>query len=248
MKKSDGTADDFLTSTGVSGLAGDLCLVNPSTGMGLSGGYSPGPETSNPALASFTVTGWYNANSILQNGARIISFSGSGSGIEIGSTVGGQITLGINGNMFSTYVVSSGSPSTTSTYASVNSWVFFAISYDGTTNQDNVKFYAGTSSQDAVLVRTATLGAGSVVSNSSPFTIGNTTNGFGRSFDGSIDDVRLFGDSVNADGVLDLEQILTIQEADRTNQAIPEPASAWLIGIVAVLYLLTKKDRFVKKR
>lgn len=219
-----------LVADGVYG-TGSLNYLDSAEGMGdgFYGGYvrygSPAfdsdLETALNDLESFTIMGWFNTkdDSVqIGNNARLFNRNG---GIGVLSNPNGLLRLGVNNSW-----VSSGQYS----WGSKNMWVFFAISYDGTSSANNVKFYRGfTNWSDAELVSTVTLDKGTVTGgNGTPIVVGNnyySESGAVKPFDGYLDEFRIYGSKEDASGVLDLEGVTAYMNN------IPEPATLSLLGL-----------------
>jgi hypothetical protein len=193
---------------GVSGLPGDRAFDNTaSTGMGKGsvGGVAIIPPNQFGTLTSFTFQCWYKASlSDNSDGARI--FAGDGiSGYFVGhlSVHGTELPFG-----YPSYALT------------INRWVFYAITYDGTKHTDNVAFYYGTKFRPVSRYETyGSLDGGPAVSGATPFFIGNYS-GTGiesRPFKGYIDDVRFFGNSNDGSGALDMSRLEALRQADVTN-------------------------------
>ena len=110
----------------------------------------------------------------------------------------------------------------TSGYGDTQSWIFFAVTYDGTLNLDNVKFYKGSASSEVTQVGTATINKGQVGDDTAGLGIGNKSGIAGSAlsnpddspFDGYLDNVRVYGSKVDGSGVLTLTQLESIRTGD----------------------------------
>jgi hypothetical protein len=179
-------------------------------------------------LASFTLMGWMKRDgaSVVGNERRIVYKSNGTAGFRLeGGESGSQdyLRLWVDGS-----TVLSGNA-----YSSVNEWTYFAVTYDGTIATNNVNFYIGTLSggnSNAVLVNTTTLNQGTTDNNGDLFAVGGIAGGnISRSFDGSLDVIRVFGSHTDNSGALSLSQI-QVWQSD-----IPEPSIAMLFGVSGLL-------------
>lgn len=192
--------------TGVSGNTKDRALNLLNTiGMGQPpGGIATcGATASLSGLSSFTLTGWFATadTTSINAAARLID---AGSSFFIGGAEKGNLVLGVNGKVASV----SGNQ-----FAATRQWVFFAVTYDGTKPDQNVKFYTGSTDSPAVLVGYATDLPAGVLNRVGVLNVGNREfNNFDRPFHGLIDDVKIFGEIGTSKGALDLAQIQKVQK------------------------------------
>jgi hypothetical protein len=209
--------------SGVSGQAGDLAFDNSaSTAMGTSGtgGSANGGNISAlNGLSSFTLQGWFNTSgSGTVSGARLFEKNeGAGNDLSLQysrNVASGQLAIYL-GTPTQTAItgVSSGIDATLGTS---NSWVFFAVTYDGTLAENNVKFYTGTTSSGVTQVGAAlTLNSGALnASNSGALALGNVASGGNRPWQGLLDNMRIYGATSGNGGVLTLPQLETLRAAD----------------------------------
>jgi hypothetical protein len=102
-------------------------------------------------------------------------------------------------------------------------WRFFAVTYDSSIASNHAKFYIGTRAADAKLVNAADYNRGPSGSKISPqLTIGNVTPQIRpmapeRSFRGLLDEIRIYGSTLDGSGALPLEDLIKIQ-----NRIVPE--------------------------
>ncbi len=211
--------------SGVSGVASDRAFDNSaSSGMGSTGTGGRGQSASSIAaintLQSFTLTGWFKTDSTTSIGSNacLINNENTSAGFKLFSNATGQLALNVNGSP----VTSTG----TTAYAATQSWVFFAVTYDGTIASNNVKFYVGNTSTATSLNVTRSLAQGTTVNNTSAFSIGNLAGTNTRPFDGLMDDIAIYGSQTDNTGVLSLAQI----EAVRAANVIPEPSTLGLLA------------------
>jgi hypothetical protein len=209
--------------SGVSGTPGDRAFNNTaSTAMGNAGEGGRAQTTVKgggmAGLISFTITGWFKTDAAtswpVNSGVNLVNSynnadANNGARILCGNP--GQLILGINGAEGDSY--------SNSVYTAAQSWVFFAVTYDGTATSNNVKFYAGSSEGTTKLSRTGSLNAGPVSEKATYLGVGNALGGFNvRPFDGFLDNIRVYGSSSDSSGVLSLSQIEDVREAALTPQ------------------------------
>ncbi len=214
------TARDFHSADalGVSGRPGDRAFDNSvSSGMGSKGSGGRASVADLDAaddLASLTLQGWFRTDgAAIDNLARLITK-------QSGST--GFLLLGTAGNL-DLEINNVGTTSTSAHYSDPGVWVFFAVTYDGTATNNNVRFYKATPTNSVALVETRTLNQGRALGNTSMITIGNANSdgSLMRPFDGLLDDIRVFGDKTNASGALTLQQLEWVRAQDVQNLTEP---------------------------
>ncbi|HEY0549957.1 MAG TPA: LamG domain-containing protein, partial [Verrucomicrobiae bacterium] len=199
------------SSLGISGLIGDRAFDNTAcTGMGSGGSGGRATEiydTAVDGLLSLTLQGWFKTESALGSNARFFAKQGTGSGFLFLVPSTGVLSLEIDG---------SASTMSSAQFSEVGQWIFFAVTYDGTTAANNVKFYKGTPSNAVTLVETRSLGTGRAATNSSGATFGNA-NGLQRPIDGLLDDIRVFGSKTDNRGALTAAQLEWFRNKDIQN-------------------------------
>lgn len=238
LYNSSGTATNLhgAAGSGVSGMAGDLAFDNSaSTGMGSAGTGGRAQTATTVAavntLKSFTITGWFktaDVSPISGNAILVNNQSGASDGFRVYGSASGVLALNVNG----IGVTSTG----TTAYAPTQSWVFFAVTYDGTSSLNNVKFYVGGTSSATLLNVTRTLDQGTTANNTSGLSIGNILGTNVRPFDGQIDNINIYGSQADSYGVLNLSQI----EAIRLS-SIPEPTALTLIMAASMVILASHR-------
>ncbi len=185
-------------------------------------------------LTSFTITGWFNVAATINNSANILNmFNNSTTNGIVLSAGDGVLTLQVNNGSDAIH-----SPYTTGYYGT-GQWVYFAVTYNGTLSTNNVDFYWGTTSADATLVSggTLTLANGSTSLSGAALGIGNTSSGAAnRPFDGSLDDVELFGAASGSSGALTQTELEAVQSGDLLD--VPEPGTTALICAGSALFLV----------
>lgn len=227
------------SGSGVSGGPGDRAFDNSaSTGMGNAGTGGMlyvGDLDAVDGLKSFTLQGWFKSSVAINGVARLFDKnSGSGNaGFQLRSTAtAGQLLLQVN----------SASVTSSAAYGATNEWVFFAVTFDGTSTTDNVKFYVGSQASEVSLVTTASIGATMANPNAATLVVGNSSwllpsgpQVNNRPFDGVMDNFRIYGALSGAGGMLSLSELEGIRLNDVT--PIPEPSSAIALAGLAGLSL-----------
>ncbi len=197
--------------TGVSALADDLAFDNTSApAMGVKNGEGPGGGSlmipGPGALNSFTLQCWYKAEAgVVGSFARLfdskkvnVFFNKEGVQLRIG---GGTAVC----------------PS--DLFRHDGEWVFFAVTYDGSLTENNVKFYAGTAGQAVELVQTAGIAEGPA--EFADLYAGNIQGG-NRPFAGWLDNLRLWGDSQGSGGAISEAELEKYRQADLKNVNSPQ--------------------------
>jgi hypothetical protein len=187
------------------------------------------PSTS--SLTSFTIQGWYQTDSTaaIGAGARLMETNTFNLRGNDGVANSGRLVIQVNGSNL---------PSALNTFTETESWVFFAVTYDGTATTNNVNFYKGSLTGAVANMGTHTLNQGTTGINDK-LTIGGQLNVNTRSFDGLMDNFRLFGTTSGSGGVLTQTEL----ENFRAMDVIPEPSSLVLIGIGALSMVLLIRRR-----
>lgn len=241
LLNSSGGATDLhgAAGSGVSGLAGDTSLnLSSATGMGsgFTGPMANAGTVSLTSLKSFTITGWINSTaqlSTLANSARIYDNGVS----KIYLSTGGMVISLYNGTSTTDY--GSTAMATNNLWTSANQWVFFAITYDGTTASNNLNFYYGSAAVAISSAATSTSVAANLNLGNGTLDLGNrsTTD---RPFDGSMDDFRIYGSTTDASGALSIAALDSLRSLD----AVPEPNSmALLLTGVLTMGLIHRRRR-----
>lgn len=155
---------------------------------------------------SFTIQGWYRSSPGLtpSNYARL--FSSSRVSLHFDSNDGRGLALSINRD---------GILSNDAAFRHADRWIFFAVTYDSTTDIGNVAFYAGGQNEPVRLILRSSLAAGPVGAQNprAALVIGNTHEG-NRPFAGLIDNVRLWTDADGGRAVLDLAALEQVRRLD----------------------------------
>ena len=216
--------------SGVSGQSGDTAFDNTHpVNDGVFGDFGHGgygdraehlvDDENVDGLASVTFQGWFKSNdpeSVTGNGGILFNKS---DGVAPGAGFGIRWNAG---RLWAGFATESGGGEVESpqSYLSANQWIFFAITYDGTSSSNNLKFYQGTSSQAVTLVHSATLDVGAIRNSFDRLALGNGTNGV-RAFPALFDNMRIFGSQSADSGVLTLAELEAFRGADAENSSEP---------------------------
>ncbi len=104
-------------------------------------------------------------------------------------------------------------------------WRFFAVTYDSGPAKDHVKFYVGTRNADAKLINAADYNRGPSGAKISPqLSVGNVPPLIRpmapeRTYRGILDEIRIYGSTLDGSGALPLEELIKIQ-----NRVVPTGA------------------------
>lgn len=186
-----------------------------------------GPVALLRGLKSFTVTGWVNCRSAKggRGGNRIVTTTKhGGDGFDLVILADGRLQLGVNEWSDRSPARSSPGRITEDAGAAPGNWRFFAVTYDATRTPAEVNFYFGTPDQSATLDATVAYDRGPVGEDIGSLAVGHfnshtRSDGLAdRMFRGLIDEIRVFGSSMDASGALTREEIHTIQEAGGAGQ------------------------------
>jgi len=214
MRNDAGTATDLHSAEarGVSGQAGDRSFQNTavsdhgSAANAATNGFRADQADNDPidGLTSFTISGWFktdNWSTLSGKTPRLVeNHDGSnGFNLQFDTDSDGDLKLEIDSE------ASESNSGTSGLYGAKNTWVFFAVRYDGTSSSNNVQYYrgfrndaeaaaAGASSAAVQLVAgncaSCTLDRGPVNPDTAGLVIGNRDE-LSRPYDGFIDDIRI---------------------------------------------------------
>jgi hypothetical protein len=242
----------------------DRALDNTSaTGMGAGfnggGAKHPAYEASIEKLASWTVSGWYKTDvgATIGGGGAVI-FNALDNTAANGTSGGFAVRTGSGANAGRMRVTVNGfNAPELAGWDDENTWVFFAITYDGTESTDNLKYYrgyrnggeAGTNPMEVTLLQTDTFNQGIVrdVDPTTGFAIANRDPTNLRPFDGLLDNIRVDGSHVDSTGALSLGQLESYRASD-VFSTVPEPSSIALALLGAVGGLAFAGRRAWRKR
>lgn len=205
-------------AAGVSGQAGDYAYSG--TNSASSYGATSSAFTALNGATKMTITGWYNTSEYTHFIARASDGFGTGFTLRQSDPFApanpgnillntGDSTIASTGGHYDDYS---------------NQWVFFAVSWDGTSTIGAVNFYYGTTGQavglDSSVDRTGRTSIGAVATNGLYF--GNSTaHPFYEAFVGQLDDFRIYN------SVLTQSQL----EGVRSSALVPEPGTFALAGL-----------------
>ncbi|MCA9149432.1 MAG: hypothetical protein KDA92_09045 [Planctomycetales bacterium] len=191
-------------------------------GIGLNEG-----DTSVSELNSWTVSGWYKTEEEevpLSGGGTVLFMTPPRFGGEPGISNAGFAVRGENPNGLRTSVNGTNTQAGSSgvdEWLDSQTWVFFAVTYDGTSEADNLRYYQGYRNEQesslgeyhASLVAVDSLPMGATLP-SPGFSIGNRTDDYARAFDGYLDNLRVYGSKVDGAGALSLAELEQIRAGD----------------------------------
>ena len=172
-----------------------------------------GPRTALEGLRSFTIAGWAKAanRQTGQGGNRIaFNLNYNRSGFDLVCLADGRLRLAVN--EWPDRAQNDSSPGK----IAVGKWVFFAVTYDATKTEDNVRWYFGDESAPALPDRTTTYARGPTGKGSGPLTVGNynTTihrHGADRQFRGQLRNITIHGSRLSSRGALGPAEIRKLQ-------------------------------------
>lgn len=184
-------------------------------------------DTSVSQLKSWTVSGWYKTDGeqIFGNGGTVVVQSPVCFNVNCnpGINAVGFAVRGEWGNGFRTSVngTNTGTGSSGNTWEDKHTWVFFAVTYDGTQSIANLHYYRGyrnateATTHPVSTTETAfdTLDKGETLP-STGIAIGNRVDDMSRAFDGYLDNIRVFGSRADGSGALTPAQIESIRKTD----------------------------------
>jgi hypothetical protein len=224
--------------SGVTNQRGDRAFYNRDLG-GLAGstGYADQPYVADiDGLSSFTLTAWMAPipQPIPAGTPEILFFKFDSNHGFVAQFLPG------NDTSFRAGLSVDGASAITGAIYPYTPYDFFAVSYDGTAQTDNVKFYLGRRGNGAAaqvrLVNTATINQGAVDATNAGLILGSQRTGLSP-FLGVIDDARIFGTKNANDprGALSLDQLEAVRRFNLITLSVPEPASGKMMMIGGVL-------------
>ncbi|HVE40950.1 MAG TPA: hypothetical protein VNM14_13735 [Planctomycetota bacterium] len=186
-------------------------------------------------LKSFTITGWTICMDVKEGpsdkmagaGNRIVSWFNPfkvNEGVELVFRTDGSLQLGIGEWAEGSAARSKpgqiplyDSKATNAGTEAYEKWRFFAVTYDSGLAKDHVKFYVAPQNKDPQLVNAADYNRGPSGGKISPqMTVGNVPPMIRpmapeRSYRGILDEIRIYGSTLDGSGALPLEELIKIQ-------------------------------------
>ncbi|GHB91150.1 LamG domain-containing protein [Cerasicoccus arenae] len=203
--------------SGVSGKSDDLAYDNtnsPSLGC-----MAQARDASNPVndLKFFTLSGWFKSTGpgsysrIIEIGKTALFFSE----MEGASTQRIEFSTRINDM--------SSDPERVSTnldHGIKGEWVFFAVTYDGSSGEANI--YVGSETLRVESMAVAIFAKGKVVSGEGQrFSIGNSSyHDNQRPFEGYLDNIRVWGSSDDSSAALNMKEVQSVMANDLKNRTL----------------------------
>jgi hypothetical protein len=237
--------DLHIPNSGVAGF-GDTSFLLDATGMGRNsqGGDAFAQNVSTiSGLTSFTLQGWFKTRSsqeALGNQARLYQIDSMVLGAPANST--GTMRL----DVFDANGSGASAAASDAVFGAMATWQFFAVTFDGTAATGiNLNYYAGSTLSAVVSAGSSRIGPdgtpfGPTLSGSGFLLMGDD-GAVGRvPFDGFFDDMRIFGSTTDASGVLSQTQLEGLRVGDVVG--VPEPSSLALLA-AAGLALLRRRGR-----
>jgi hypothetical protein len=205
------TVPTDLTSTGIDGVAGagDRYLDTQSSAG--SYGQHAAAVAGLSGVSQFTFAGWINTSNVSQGGGRIFDlYNSSNQGYHLVGQPSGALRLVVDGL----------TANSATGLLEADTWVFVAVTYDGTATSNNVRFHKG-GRLTAVSTTTTSLNAGVTNAQTVRFTVGKD-DGLGSGvFAGRFDNLRFY------DRVLTEGELEALRAADAP--AAPPPAQELLL-------------------
>ena len=173
-----------------------------------------GPIKDLEGVQSFTIAGWLNAADMTvgSGGNRILfSLQRNRAGIDLVHHADGRMRLAVNEWPDSIQNDSSAGK------VQVGKWVFFAVTYDASRDEDAVCWYFGDEYTQATLDHTTDYNNGPVEEGSGNLVIGNFNKtlqsaGLDRQFRGSIRGIQVYASRLSGRGALLLNRIHELQK------------------------------------
>lgn len=193
--------------SGVSGQPADRAFDNSAaTGMGSgeSGGRALGHPQDTELLDSLTLSGWFRTvDRVIGSFGRLFFWDGP------------QQVYAYPDNSLDFAAGNNRSVHSDAAYTEIGTWVFFAVTFDGTQSSNNVKFWKGTRTNAVHLVSTHSLAAGPFDPAYQRFAIGNSYHNSSptQPFDGWLDNFRMHGGQ-GANGVLNQQELEDLRAQD----------------------------------
>ncbi len=187
------------------------------------GGYADAVLDS--GLEQFTICGWFKADSpVISSGTTILTRVANG-----GTAGPGYIRIVFDSFGRTRLIVNAVAEDQWHWFATEDTWTFFAVTYDGSASVDNVTWYYGTDTNPSYLQdgHTAVFGSldgGTLASSDQPLVIGDDGTTGVHTFDGSMDEIRIFNQVLTAQQVEEARQLINApQPSDPLYEIVPIP-------------------------
>ena len=159
------------------------------------------------SLLSFTLMGWFRKVGGPLDCDQHLFWMGERNRFLLMGWTNSAMRLGVNGK---------NAYSEPNAYAGPDEWTFFAVTYDGTTEKQNVAFYKGSLLEGVRPVGKVsfleTPSGGALEGSAVRMQLGGL-DAPNRCFKGCLDELRVFGSAKDASGALDLDEIQKWQGA-----------------------------------
>ena len=173
-----------------------------------------GPVKALEGLRSFTILGWANPTSLnIGSGGNRIAFNlkYNRSGFDLVNLKDGRLRLAVN--EWPDRISNDSSPNR----LRIGKWTFFAVTYDGSRQKDNVHWYFGDADSPAELDKTTSYSRGPTGKGGGTLSIGNYNQsihqaGKDRQFRGRLRAIEIFGSRIAHRGALSLSDIRKHQQ------------------------------------
>lgn len=174
------------------------------------GGYADAVLDS--GLEQFTICGWFRSDSVPVNAVTLLVRQA-----DSGTAGPGYVRILFDAFGRLRLIVNDVWEDQLHWYATEKTWTFFAVTYDGSASTDNVTWYYATEN-NAVYVQagaTATHGSlagGSLAASDSPLVIGDDSTVGAHTYDGTLDEIRLYNMVLTAGQVEEVRQLINSPE------------------------------------
>ena len=198
---------------GVSGASTDRAFDNYSWCEPFEAGIAEQEEISStiPALKSLTIQGWFKMDQI--PGTYVHPTHGSRNEATL---IRGPFMLHTTSSPTSVGLKFRARPgegvASVRKYTITNEWVFFAVTFDKTKDENNIIFYVGSKSKPVEFVSTHTYAPD--FRTDLKFGVGAINPRDWGMFYGFLDNIRLYGSEIDSTGVLTLEELEIIRNKD----------------------------------
>ena len=194
------------------GGATNSAIAAPINEGGYSGDFNHGNQSKvslgnlseTEALASFTISAWVYLQDTPTATDHLVGDYTHPSGFLLSIDTNRKLTTRIDGT-----------PATSaSAVVPLNSWIFVALTYDGTLTENNVTFYTGTTPDNLTQQGVSSINNGTTGTTLGDLYLGGYSSA-NTEFHGLMDNVRIYGSQADASGVLVPSQLRAVMhEAD----------------------------------